>query len=73
MSIRIDWSFIRPLVVGLCILCSISFIVIACGGKIFPKCGEPGVECPPCRGNEQWPDPCAAGKRDAGVGKDGGR
>lgn len=41
--------------------------LVACGPKLFPKCGEPGVECPPCTGQESFPDPCAARRRDGGV------
>ena len=31
-----------------------------CGATLFPKCGEPGVECPPC-GDKAWPNACAGG------------
>lgn len=41
--------------------------VVSCGPKVFPKCGEPGVNCPPCTGHEVFPDPCAMKKGDAGA------
>lgn len=55
----------------LILLSVLAVALVACGPKFFPKCGEPGVNCPPCRGDEVFPDPCAARARDAGaeVGK----
>lgn len=45
----------------------VSLVIAGCGPKLFPKCGEPGVNCPPCSGLESYPDPCAGGARDAGT------
>lgn len=63
----ISWTYLRPMFVGLCILSLLSIAVVACGGKLFPKCNEPGVNCPPCRGDESWPDTCASISKDAGA------
>jgi hypothetical protein len=45
----------------------------ACGPKWFPDCGKPGVDCPPCTGNERYPDPCASRTRDAGAITEAGK
>ena len=47
-------------------LIAILAVAAGCGPKVFPKCGEPGVNCPPCTGQEVYPDPCAMKHRDAG-------
>lgn len=49
------------------------FAFCACGPALFPKCGEPGVNCPPCTGKEVYPDPCAMHARDAGDNAETGK
>lgn len=46
-----------------------SLLTTSCGPKFFPKCGELGVECPPCTGEETYPNPCVSSpkQRDAGI------
>lgn len=57
----------RPLLLTLAISLALHTAALGCGPKFFPDCGKPGVVCPPCTGQETFPDPCAARARDAGA------
>ncbi len=67
-----SWGSLGLAVVALAVSVLAS-VHAGCGPKLFPDCGKPGVECPPCPERATYPDPCAAGVRDAGADGEAGK